>query len=146
MSCSPPLELQQWCLTLQEEGRSQSLAVPGCESPRRPLSRTVPGPPRAPRWHGARLPTAALGDPRVPAPLTSAAAGASRWAPAACTGQGQGNTRGAVGMSSGSCCKQPQARPGTAQLKPCSTSKPRGVAQHDPGTSQTEPGSAGAPV
>ena len=90
-SCSPSPELQRWCCALQEEEESQSLAVPGCESPRRPLSRTVPGPPRAPRWHGARLPTAALGDPRVPAPLTSAAAGALRRAPAACSRQGQGN-------------------------------------------------------
>ena len=46
------------------------------------------------------------------------------------------------------CCKQPQARPSTAQHKPNprSTSKPRRAAQQGPGTSQTEPGSACNPV
>ena len=110
-SCSPSPELQRWCCALQEEEESQSLAVPGCESPRRPLSRTVPGPPRAPRWHGARLPTAALGDPRVPAPLTSAAAGALRRAQVACTRQGQGNGCDTAGPGT----EMLQAAPGTTQ-------------------------------
>lgn len=79
---------------------------------------------------------------RVPAPLTSAAAGTFYWAP----GQGHRNTSGAVGTGSGSCCKQSQARPSTAHPKSLSTSKPRRVARQDPGASQTEPGSASTPV
>ena len=118
-----------------------SAAPSAAESPPKPMS----GPSRAPRWHRARLPTAALRDPGVPAPLTSAAAGALSGVPAACTGQGRGN-RAILRGQALRCCEQPQARPGTAQPKPCSTSKPRRAAQHGPGTSQTEPGSAGTPL
>ena len=79
-------------------------------SPPRPMT----GPSRAPRWHRARLPTAALRDPGVPAPLTSAAAGALGRVPAACTRQGR-ETEAILWGQALRCCEQPQAQPSTAQ-------------------------------
>ena len=103
-SCSPSPELQRWCCTLQEEERSESLAVPGCECPQQSLSRK---PSQARDW----AVMAVLRDRVASAPLTSAAAGALRRAPVACTRQGQGNGCDTAGPGT----EMLQAAPGTTQ-------------------------------
>ena len=103
-SCSPSPELQRWCCTLQEEERSESLAVPGCECPQQSLSRK---PSQARDW----AVMAVLRDRVACAPLTSAAAGALRRAPVACTRQGQGNGCDTAGPGT----EMLQAAPGTTQ-------------------------------
>lgn len=119
MKCPPSAALQRWCHALQEEERSLSFVGSGCaeEMPHllsgKPPGLAVAGRCRAPHQRGARLPQPPQGC--VSAPLTSAAAGTWRGALAACTGQGQGNSNDAVRTGTGNCCKQPQARPSTAQ-------------------------------
>jgi len=98
----------------EEERRSQSLAVPGCENPQQIPPRPITGPSRASHWHRARHCTVALRDPGVPAPLTSAAAGVLSRVPAACTRQGW-ETEVILQCKALRCCEQPQARPSTAK-------------------------------
>ena len=118
-NCPPSRLPQHWCHALQEEERKRGHGHSWSQGiVKKSHMYSAGSPPVLTAGRSCAPPPARDQAPqgRVLAPLTSAAAGTSCGALAACTGQGQGNRSSAVRTGTGNCRKQPQARSSTAKF------------------------------